>query len=215
MKYITPSAMRELEERASGYGVTVSMLMENAGRGVAEIVVSRYGTGRRVTAVCGSGNNGGDGLVAARYLSTSCDTSVILLSDPAKIRTAESRENWARLAGSGVRNVVIAPDEQALARKEIASLVAEADVIVVALVGTGLRGHVREPLATAIRMVNSSRAAKVAVDVPSGLDPETGEVGELTVRADITATMHLPKVGLKGREEYTGEIVVVPIGIRT
>ena len=82
--------------------------------------------------------------------------------------------------------------------------------------GTGVRGEVREPIATAIRLINSSSAAKVAVDLPSGLDPASGAVSSAgAVRADVTITLHRPKVGLRDREEYTGEVIVVPIGIST
>ena len=92
---------------------------------------------------------------------------------------------------------------------------ASAEVIVVAIFGTGVKGGVvKEPYASAISMVNASRAVKVAVDLPSGIDPATGAASDPTVRADYTVALHLPKVGLRGREEFTGEVVVVPIGIR-
>lgn len=212
MEYITPDAMRELERGASEYGVSVKDLMENAGRGVAEFVLRRYGAVRRICVVCGGGNNGGDGFVAARYLSARCAVDVILLTAPETIRTDEARDNWQALRGTSAELHVA---EGTAALREDSGIIAEADLIVVAIFGTGVRGGVvKEPYSTAILLVNASKAVKVAVDLPSGIDPETGAASSPTVRADVTVALHLPKVGLKGREEFTGEVVVVPIGIR-
>ena len=212
MEYITPDEMRELERGASEYGLGVRELMENAGRGVAEFVLSRYGQVGRVCVVCGGGNNGGDGFVAARYLSKLCGVKVILLTAPEKIRTEEARENWEALAGTQAELHVA---DEAAALVANSRIIAEADVIVVAIFGTGVKGGVvKEPSATAISMVNAARGIKVAVDLPSGIDPETGAASSPTVRADVTVALHLPKIGLKGREEFTGEVVVAPIGIR-
>jgi ADP-dependent NAD(P)H-hydrate dehydratase / NAD(P)H-hydrate epimerase len=209
--YITPEAMRDLERRASGYGVSVSQLMENAGRGVAEAVLERLRP-RRVCVICGAGNNGGDGLVAARYLSKGCEVWVVLLTNPEGIRTEESRRNWAALVNTGVRTCVAATSG---ALRGCFEAIAKADVVVAALFGTGVEGgKVREPYATAIEMVNRSKATKVAVDLPSGIDPATGSPSSPCIMADLTVALHRRKVGLRGREEYTGEVVVVPIGIR-
>jgi len=203
--------MAALERGASEHGLSVKDLMENAGRGVAEFVLSRYGQAKRVCVVCGGGNNGGDGLVAARHLLARCVVKVVLLTTPEKIRTEESRENWYALSGTSAE-LHVADDSASLA--ESSSIIEEAEVIVVAIFGTGLKGGVvNEPYASAISMVNRSRAVKVAVDLPSGIDPGTGAASRPSVRADVTLALHLPKIGLKGREEFTGEVVVVPIGI--
>jgi len=213
MEYITPEAMGELERGASEYGLGVKQLMENAGRGVAEFVLSRYGSGRRVCVVCGGGNNGGDGFVAARYLSASCRVEVILLTSPEKIRTEEARQNWEALTSTRAE-VHVAGETSTVVG--LSTTIAEADVIVVAIFGTGVKGGtVNEPCATAISLLNGSKGVKVAVDLPSGIDPATGAASRPTVRADVTLALHLPKAGLRGREEYTGEVVVVPIGIRS
>jgi len=211
LEYITPEEMAALERGASEHGLSVKDLMENAGRGVAEFVLSRYGQAKRVCVVCGGGNNGGDGLVAARHLLARCVVKVVLLTTPEKIRTEESRENWYALSGTSAE-LHVADDSASLA--ESSSIIEEAEVIVVAIFGTGLKGGVvNEPYASAISMVNRSRAVKVAVDLPSGIDPGTGAASRPSVRADVTLALHLPKIGLKGREEFTGEVVVVPIGI--
>jgi hydroxyethylthiazole kinase-like uncharacterized protein yjeF len=212
LEYITPEEMRALEAEASAYGLGVKDLMENAGGGVAEFVLSRYGEARRVCVVCGGGNNGGDGLVAARRLSPRCQVTVVLLTTPESIRTEEARENWRALSGTGAE-LRVAADLPALSR--CSEAIEGADVVVVAIFGTGVQGgSVKEPYATAIEMVNRSGGRKVAVDLPSGIDPATGEASKPSVRADVTLALHLPKVGLRGREEYTGEVVAVPIGIR-
>lgn len=162
--------------------------------------------------MCGSGNNGGDGAVAARYLSHVCDTTVLLLASPDRIRSDEARRNWERLEGTPAKLLVA---EDAAKLKRSSGVIKGSDVVVVAIIGTGMQGGaVKEPYATAIEMINASRAVKVAVDLPSGLDPGSGVVGRPTVKADVTLALHLPKAGLKGRPEYTGEVVVVPIGIR-
>jgi len=211
LEYITPEEMSELEGGASAYGLTVKDLMENAGRGVAEFVLSRYGAARRICVVCGGGNNGGDGFVAARHLSARCAVSVILLTAPDAIRTREARENWQALAGT--KAVAHVADGTAALVGD-SDMIAEADVIVVALFGTGVKGGVvKEPYATAISLVNAARGAKVAIDLPSGIDPATGAASHPSVKADVTLALHLPKVGLKGREEFTGEVVAIPIGI--
>lgn len=211
-QYITPEAMKRLEAGASGYGVSVKALMENAGKGVAEFVASRFGSAKSICVVCGGGNNGGDGFVAARHLSARFPVVVILLTAPERIRTEEARGNWLALEGTGARRCVA---DESSAVKGLSTEITQADVLVVAIFGTGVRGGaVREPYATAISLVNASRGAKVAVDLPSGLDPGSGAASDPCVRADYTLALHRPKVGLRGREALTGEIVVVPIGIR-
>src|SRR3989442_7394676 len=205
--------MMKEEARAASLGIGVGKFMENAGAEVAREVERRYGplSGKRVLVVAGSGNNGGDGFVTSRYLAArGSKVKVLLLSSPEAIRTNEAKDNWKRL-GEGAVEVLVAPDSSELSR-----LVGEferAEIVVDAIFGTGIRGEVGEPHATAITLLNGSRAKRVAVDIPSGLDPLTGEAKGTTVRADVTIALHKTKVGLRGRREFTGEVVVVPIGI--
>ena len=216
MEYLTPEEMREAELRASSHGLDVATLMENAGGAIAQTVGERYcgGAGGRRTllAVCGTGNNGGDGFVAARQLSRELKVRVLLLAaSPSAIKTVEARVNFERLAAEPVETCC-AGDVKTLVGRSV--WIAKAEVILDAIFGTGVRGEIREPMATAIRLINESNAAKVAIDLPSGLDPGSGDVsGGGVVRADLTVALHRPKMGLRGREEYTGEVVVVPIGI--
>lgn len=212
MEYVTPEEMKALEAGASEYGLSVKDLMENSGSGVAAFVASRYGSKRQVCVVCGVGNNGGDGFVAARRLSARFEVDVILLAAPETIRTEEARENWRALAGTGAL-LHVANDVSAL--KALSGVISDAEVLVVAIFGTGIKGGtVKEPYAAAISLVNGSKGVRVAVDLPSGLDPTTGAASDPSVRADVTLALHLPKVGLRDRHEFTGEVVVVPIGIR-
>ncbi len=213
MDYITPADMAKAEERAAKEGIGVEKLMENAGAGVARAVDRLYGPmpGKRVLVVTGNGNNGGDGFVTARYLAEwRSKVTVLLLCDPEEIRTTEAKVNWNRLNDCGVERWV-AKDEG-----EISRLVEEfywAEVIIDAVFGTGIKGEVREPQKTAIRMMNESRGKKVALDIPSGLDPLTGEAKGTTFRADVTVALHRPKVGLKRGGKFAGKVFVVPIGI--
>ncbi len=212
MDYVTPEEMREAEGRAASYGLDAAALMENAGAAVVRVVEERFAQlkGGRILVVCGLGNNGGDGFVAARLFSRAWKVRVLLLGPASEIKTDEAAKNWRRLG---------AHIEKAEARDE-ASVIGHhewferAGIVLDAVLGTGVKGDVRQPMAAAIHMINSSRAVKVAVDIPSGLDPLSGEAGPATVRADLTVTLHRAKTGLRGKDEYTGEVLAVPIGIR-
>ncbi len=213
MEYVTPEQMMKEEEDAASLGIGVERLMENAGAEVAREVERRYGPlfGKRVLVVAGNGNNGGDGFVAARYLAEKgSKVKVLLLSSPEEIRTKEAETNWKRLRETVVETLV-ARDGIELSGQ--LSEFERAEIVIDAIFGTGVRGEVREPHATAIRLMNASKARKVALDVPSGLDPLTGEARGTTVKADLTVALHRAKVGLRRGSEFTGEVVVVPIGI--
>jgi NAD(P)H-hydrate epimerase len=216
LEYVTPEEMREAESRASSRGLDVATLMENAGRAIAQTIRERYsgekGQGRVLLVVCGTGNNGGDGFVAARQLSREREVRVLILAAaPSMIKTSEARANLQRLAGEPV-DTFFAGDAETLLER--AGWIEDAEIILDAILGTGVRGEIREPVATAIRLINGSKAIKVAIDLPSGLDPGSGDVSSGgAVRADLTVALHRPKTGLRAREDYTGELVVVPIGI--
>jgi len=213
MEYVTPEQMAKEEVRAAAAGVGVERLMEKAGAEVAREVERRYGPvfGKRVVILAGNGNNGGDGFVAARYLaSKGSRVEVILLSSPDRIKTIEAETNWRRLEQTEVERVVLG-DRESLSRSN--ERIERADILIDAIFGTGIEGEVREPHSTAINLFNQSRGRKVALDIPSGLDPLSGKAKGTTVRAEVTVTLHKAKVGLIRGREYAGEIVVVPIGI--
>lgn len=216
MEAILPEEARTADENAEFLGVTPIQLMENAGRGVVYSMLKRKDLGgKKVTILCYTGNKGGDGFVVARHLaSLGVPVSVILLSRPNQISTAEARANYSiveRMASS--IELVEAPTTNDLeSRKEE---IKGAYVIVDALLGTGGKGILRDPIMTAVEMCNSSKAYRVSIDVPTGVDPATGEVGEVAFKADLTVTHHRPKIGLlaDGAKKYVGELEVINIGI--
>lgn len=210
-EYITPEEMRALEAGAGGRGITVELLMENAGRGIANEIELAFGPleGSRVVVVCGKGNNGGDGFVTARYLAQKgASVTVVLLAKPAEMRTDEARNNWIRLAGA--RKLIMDSDDELERHGDV---IKDAAIVVDAVFGTGIKGDVREPDAMAIRVINESSGRKISIDIPSGLDPTTGDAKEPVIKADMTIALHRPKIGLKGNEKYTGRLIVVPIGL--
>ncbi len=212
METITTAQMKEVEERSHAIGFSKVLMMENAGRATADEVckmVEPIGR-RRVVVLCGTGNNGGDGASAARHLALrGYDVVVFLLGRPEKVRTEEARTMWKVLEYvKGIKVKVIEEWED-----EEKETVLGADIVLDAMLGTGVKGEVREPYATAIDLVNRSRGLVVAVDLPSGLNPDTGEVGGRAVKADLTITFHAAKPGLLKRRDLVGRLVVTEIGI--
>jgi NAD(P)H-hydrate epimerase len=183
-------------------GVDSLELMENAGRAVAE-AVARLAPRGPVRLVCGKGNNGGDGLVAARLLRELGFEAEVLLLWPADELSDDATANLGRLEGA----VEVGED--------IGARLAGSGAIVDAIFGTGFSGAPREPAAAAIDAMNDCDAPIVACDVASGVDAATGEVAGAVVECDVTVTFHGAKVGhyVAPGKWATGELVVAPIGI--
>ena len=183
------------------------VLMENAGRGAAACALEILGESAGPAAiVCGSGNNGGDGYVVARHLHNHrVEVVVHLLSDREKVR-GDARTNLTIIEHMGLDIRRTPPDELDLSGAEL---------VVDAIFGTGLSGAVRPPYDAAIRVINDAPAPVLAIDIPSGLDANTGEVLGVCVRADRTATFALPKVGFTrgSGPDMIGELTVVDIGM--
>ena len=221
MEVISSKDMRIADENASFLGLSRLLLMENAGRAVAEELSRRLNglKGRKVVVVAGLGNNGGDGMVAARHMaSMGAEVCVILLGREEDIRTEEARANWAVLKNMFLTvrlRTARTPEELRSAWSELGA--EEVDAIVDAIFGTGIRGRIRSPYSDAIELINraSGKALVASVDLPSGLDPDTGQPSEPTVKADLTITMHKPKPGLLAPEarEFVGELIVANIGM--
>jgi NAD(P)H-hydrate epimerase len=213
---ITSEEVAILDENAEYLGVQPGCLMENAGKEVADFVQLKLGNhaeGKSISVFAGTGNNGGDGFVAARHLANiGAIVSVVILGSPEEIRTKDAAENYKtleKMVFSVKRHVVRDSSElNALPR-----IVKEPQVIIDAILGTGIKGKLREPAASAIALINSSKALKIAVDIPSGVDPNTGEISDTAVLANATVTFHRVKSGLLKCPEYTGEIVVRSVGI--
>jgi NAD(P)H-hydrate epimerase len=206
---ITTKEMQSLEINAEYFGISKLQLMENAGRNVAIEVSSRFGPrDAKVTIFCGLGGNGGDGFVVARHLTCLGFTvEVILAGRASQLVSDEARKNWEALK--------MLSGSVTLHRVYDSSLVYEvkAEVLVDALLGTGLNGPPRPPILQLIRRMNEMNAFRVAVDIPSGIDSDSGEALGEAVRADLTVTFHRAKPGLVKAKEHVGELVVKHIGI--
>jgi hydroxyethylthiazole kinase-like uncharacterized protein yjeF len=184
-------------------GVPSLQLMETAGRAVAE-AAAELASSSRAAVVCGKGNNGGDGLVAARILREMGFEVDALLLAPGDQLSDDAKANLERFDGA-----------RPVDPGEIGPAIAGTGVVVDAIFGTGFAGTPRDPAATAIDAMNEADAPVVATDVASGINAATGEVEGKAVAADVTVTFHAPKLGhwVAPGKEHTGELRVAPIGI--
>ncbi len=196
MEPITFAEVAVLDANSEYRGVPTQTLMEEAGKGVAEHLLATGGDRKAILFLCGSGNNGGDGFVAARHLQKQARVKVVMVQTRERIRTELSRTNLRRAEEVGI-DVSILDDG-------LTDLVEEADIIVDAMLGVGVGGAPRDRYATSVRVVNASGRRVVSVDIPTGWGTE------LAVKPESTVTFHAPKVGM-GAE--CGKIVVKPIGI--
>jgi NAD(P)H-hydrate epimerase len=209
---LTPAEAADLDRQSRDRGVTVEALMESAGRAVARVAAAAAGGiyGRRAVVVCGKGNNGGDGLVAARYLTRWGMVATAVLLEPRDSLREPAATMLRRLEGTGGRVREMAGSSAALLSRELE----RADVAVDAIFGTGFRGQPEGAAADAIDMLNETPAPVVAVDIPSGVDGETGAVEGAAVVATITVTFGAAKPGLllHPGASYAEIIEVVDIG---
>ena len=214
MRSLTRDQTRAIERFAiERIGVPGVVLMENAGRLCADAVGDFLAgpAGRKVAICAGAGNNGGDGFVMARHLSMRGARVVVFLVSPGEKLSGDAEINYriARNLGLDIRHVGSA---------ELANLSVELggfDVIVDAVGGTGIRGALRGDIAVAVEQINAAGVPVVAVDIPTGLDCDTGQAEGPTVRAKLTVTMVARKKGfdVPASAEFTGEVRVVDIGI--
>ncbi len=203
---IRSEEIRAIDINSEFHGVSRLQLMENAGRSIAIEVEKRVQGGASIVVYVGPGGNGGDGLVAARHLAYSgYEVEVILVSKPSDIRSSETMHMY-----KVVESMDLSIKLHHGLREPSTS---KPDVVIDALLGVGLKGKPRPPFSDAIDLVNSLPGLKVAVDVPSGLDSDTGDVPGEAVRADITVTFHKPKPGLLKRRDLAGEIITHSIGV--
>ncbi|MDB2272630.1 NAD(P)H-hydrate dehydratase [Halorubrum ezzemoulense] len=211
---ITTDRMAAVDANAAALGVPRKQLMESSGNAVAREVRAVADPGAAVALVCGRGNNGGDALVAARFLKR-YDVTVHLLGRPATIRTDIARENWAALEATEITTETVTDSRDfSLAAPDGDG----PDVVVDAMLGSGVSGGLREPERTAAAAINATDATVIAVDVPSGIDADTGEpTGEaatdgpadpVAVDADRVVTFHDEKPGLDA-----AGVTVADIGI--
>lgn len=204
---ITVKQMYQIEENGHQMGFPRQLMMENAGASLVKELVNKFGnlSSKKILVFAGLGNNGGDALVAARHLAGHDSVvTVVLLGDPKDIKTAECAANWQVL--KKMKSVKLT---QAL--NDVRDF--KPDIIIDGILGTGISGEIREPQASAIDTINKTKAFKVAVDVPTGLDPDTGLTADKYVKADMTVTFHKMKRGIPKGADICGEMFVEKIGI--
>jgi NAD(P)H-hydrate epimerase len=241
---IRPLSRQELRhldvQAAETLGLPTGLLMENAGRGAAAWLAELCGAlpptagGRplspdpgkhtrdvprgpahspKVLVLCGPGNNGGDGAVLARHLDGWRFSVQVLWLAQSKLLTGDPAMHWAILQKSGVNQSAWRDDQQQ--DDSLPGILANADWIVDALLGTGLSRPVEGLLRTVIEAINAAGKPVLALDLPSGLDADTGAPLGAAVRASATATFAAPKLGFsaQGALAYTGEVAVIDIGL--
>jgi len=213
MLLVTTNEMRELDRKAiEEVGIPGLLLMENAGLQVVHHAERRFGSwrGKRVLVLCGGGNNGGDGMVVARQVAQrGAEVRIVLAADPVKV------------AGDALTNLQIVqrlglPLHVLHSAEELSELWQQGwDLVVDALLGVGVKGEVRGLVGETIRFFEGRDVPVVSVDIPSGIDADTGAVCGCAMRAQLTVTFGAMKVGLAvyPGAEYAGEVVVGEIGI--
>lgn len=205
---ITTQQMAEVDGlMIEEYGIQLIQMMENAGRNLAEMARQMLGgnlTGRKITVLCGAGNNGGGGMVAARHLHNwGARVLIGLTSAEDKLKDVPAHQ-WRILKTMGVPEIdqLTKPDEHL-------------DLIIDAMIGYGLQGNPHGRVAEWIRWANSQQHPILALDTPSGLDTTTGDPGNPAIRATSTLTLALPKTGLTSSqaEPYVGDLYLADIGV--
>jgi hydroxyethylthiazole kinase-like uncharacterized protein yjeF len=205
---ISSREMQALELNAEYFGVSRLQLMENAGHHVAMEVSSRFKPGNSVAVFCGLGGNGGDGFVAARHLfSLGFKVVVVLAGRAHDVSDRAASENLAAIRSLRENMPLYEAYDSTLVPKLVA------EIVIDALLGTGSKGALRPPILQMVRQINAMDAFRLAVDVPTGIDADTGESLGEAVKADLTVTFHKTKIGFKKATKHLGKLVVKDIGL--
>ena len=195
---ITSQEMKELEEKS---GLSRAVLMENAGKKVAEILNEKVGIkDKKILIVAYHGNNGGDGFVAARHLCDDAGVDVLFMGNERKMKK-EALANFRKIENN--------EKIQMLSLESVDF--SDYDMIIDAIFGTGINGRIEDPIATLISNLSKSKSYKVSIDVPSGINPDTGEKVNAFIEPDLIITMHDIK---KGLESYKDITIIADIGIK-
>ncbi|MHA1917316.1 MAG: NAD(P)H-hydrate dehydratase [Candidatus Ranarchaeia archaeon] len=211
MEDIGTKEMNAIEMNAEYYGLSKKTMMEIAGSSLVKYAARKKKVdGRKVLIYCGTGGNGGDGFVASRYFSImGANVKVLLLGSAKKITNPSARQNYELLKKI--------PQIELEIIKNSSSLILEnSDFIIDSLLGTGIGGSIREPIASCIDLINNSIGYKISVDIPTGINPDSGEVSSTgAIKADSTVTFHKPKTGIFSQyaKPYVGELHIASIGI--
>ena len=204
---ISVEQMMQIENNGHRMGFLKKFMMENAGAIAVKRLAEKFDTleSKNVLIFVGLGNNGGDGLVMARHLAGyGSKVIVVLLGTSDKIKTEESQWNWSLLEKMPSVKLISGMNT---------NLDFIPDIIVDGILGTGISGEIKEPYASAIKYINNSNCFKIAVDIPSGVNPDNGKTTNIFVQSDMTVTFHKMKRGMPKRRDLCGEIFVEKIGI--
>lgn len=225
---LSVAAVRDIDRRAiDDFNMHSLVLMENAALSCVRWLTERFANAlpnarMRVVLLCGRGNNGGDGLAMARHLRLIGWQCTVLVAGPVHALSPDARANWQILTARSHKDCYVLNDPSTSGvGKNTAStcdwpkLLADADLIIDAMVGSGASGPPRPPFDQWIRVANSANGSRVAIDIPTGIDGETGAVSENAFRASATLTFVARKPGLNQPEAQThvGEVAVMSIGI--
>ena len=194
---ISSQDMRILEAKSS---IPRHNLMENAGKSVYQVIKQRFDLkNKKILFVCYHGNNGGDGFVAARYLCDEAETDVLFIGDESRLKK-EALINFRKIEHNEKIQFLVDEDVD----------FNEYDIIVDAILGIGIQGGLNKEISAVIDNINNSKAYKIAVDIPTGLDPDSGVVVDKCVSADLIVAFHDLKNGLEKMQDKT---VIVDIGL--
>ncbi len=207
--------LREVDRRAiDHYGIPGIVLMENASRGLAHLARQKLAqaSSPRVAIVTGTGNNAGDGFAVARHLHNAQCYPVVLIAGAEPRISGDARTNLEIIKRMGLCLKLLTQDQRGL--DQLPDELQKADLVIDAIFGTGLSGQVRGFYKDVIEQINASSTPVLAVDIPSGLDCDTGQPLGLAVRAQTTVTFVGRKIGFEapGADAYTGQVLVVEIG---
>jgi NAD(P)H-hydrate epimerase len=209
---LTRTQVRDVDRRAiEDYGLPGVVLMENAARGAVDFLC-RLGCRGPVVICAGKGNNGGDGFAMARHLAIrGIEARVVLCTEASQLR-GDAAINYRVLQRAGLAGTELGTN---VSREKLAALLQGADWIVDALLGTGTQGELREPYLTVIEAINQSGTQVFAVDLPSGMNCDTGQPCGNCIRATATATFVARKPGfdVPGSNDWTGQVEVIDIGV--
>jgi len=203
---VTRTQMIEVDRRMiEEYGISLLQMMENAGRNLAELSRRRFGgpvNGRRILVICGGGNNGGGGMAAARHLANRGAVVTVALAVGANTLKGAPLHQLQTLRKMKVTLIDSLPEQRF-------------DLLLDALIGYGLKGAPRDQYANWINWINSQDALKISLDIPSGLDADTGVAPGACVQADATLTLALPKAGMMAKEtqKYIGDLYLGDISV--
>lgn len=211
---LTTEQMKEVDRlMVEEFGIRLIQMMENAGRNLAELArLLSDGTvlGESIVVLCGTGNNGGGGMVAARHLHNwGAQLQVVLIGDTSRLKKVPARQ-WKIIQKMGLNCIIPPPSTDSSGQR-----LGPADLILDALLGYGAQGDPRPPLADWIERANTSGIPILSLDSPSGLDTTTGKPGQPCIRAEATMALALPKTGLLASQArpFVGELYLADIGV--